>query len=159
MADFDIAVSLVLSHEGGYTPAKPSDPGGETKFGISKREYPHLDIALLTREEAIDIYRKDFWRYDQLGQEVANKVFDIAVNAGPDRAHRILQESIKSMVAGPIVVDGKIGPQTIALANACGPEKLLLEVRARQAVHYAKVAINNPATVPNLLGWMRRAVV
>ena len=36
---FERAVARVLSDEGGYVD-NPADPGGETNFGISKREYP-----------------------------------------------------------------------------------------------------------------------
>ncbi len=158
MASFEIAIALVLQNEGGYTPAKPSDPGGETKYGICKRSYPDVDIANLTREDAMEIYKSDFWRYDDLRQEIANKVFDMAVNMGAGTAHRILQESVGTLVVGPVVVDGKFGPQTIALTNSCEPEPLLRELRARQVVHYCKVIFNNPATLPNLLGWARRAV-
>src|SRR5690606_28008981 len=52
---FRRAVEVVLKHEGGYV-NNPSDPGGETKYGISKRSYPELDIANLTQEDAIAIY-------------------------------------------------------------------------------------------------------
>ena len=37
------------------------DPGGETKFGISKRAHPDLDIANLTRDQAGAVYRRDYW--------------------------------------------------------------------------------------------------
>ena len=46
---FDTLISRVLSHEGDYV-NDPSDPGGETKFGIAKRSYPHVDIRNLTRD-------------------------------------------------------------------------------------------------------------
>ena len=36
MDKFEKAVERVLENEGGYV-NHPSDPGGETKFGISKR--------------------------------------------------------------------------------------------------------------------------
>ena len=39
--DFATAVAFVLQHEGGYV-HNPADPGGETKFGISKRAHPDL---------------------------------------------------------------------------------------------------------------------
>ena len=48
------AVEMVLAHEGGYS-CDPQDPGGETKFGISKKSYPNLDIEHLSRDEAIEI--------------------------------------------------------------------------------------------------------
>lgn len=74
--------------EGGYT-NDPDDPGGETKWGISKRAYPDLDIANLTLEDAIEIYRKDYWNpcnCDNLDWPLACAVFDTAVNCGVKRA-------------------------------------------------------------------------
>ena len=58
--NFDAAFERLIGHEGGYT-AGVGDPGGETKFGISKRSYPREDIKNLTLEQAKVIYRKDFW--------------------------------------------------------------------------------------------------
>ena len=57
---FDILVKKVLKHEGGYV-NDPSDPGGETKYGISKRAFPDLDIKNLTEEQAILIYYDEYW--------------------------------------------------------------------------------------------------
>jgi lysozyme family protein len=51
----------VIGHEGGYV-NDPNDPGGETQWGISKRSYPHLNIRMLTRAEAMGIYDRDFWQ-------------------------------------------------------------------------------------------------
>jgi lysozyme family protein len=45
---FDEAFDKLIDHEGGYV-NDPKDPGGETKFGISKRQYPTLDIARSSR--------------------------------------------------------------------------------------------------------------
>ena len=58
---FERAVARLLGDEGGYVD-NPADPGGETKFGITKREYPQVDIAALTRAEAIAIYFRDWWQ-------------------------------------------------------------------------------------------------
>ena len=107
------AVELVLRHEGGYI-NHISDPGGETNFGISRRAYPHLDIKNLTREEAIEIYRKDYWqrcKCDQMQGGIGLSVFDFAVNAGANRAIRTLQESLN------VIVDGWIGPITLDAAR------------------------------------------
>ena len=57
---FSEVIEDTLSHEGGYV-FDPDDLGGETNWGISKRQYPDLDIKSLTREDAIDIYYKDYW--------------------------------------------------------------------------------------------------
>ena len=57
---FETVVHMVLEHEGGYV-NHPSDPGGETKYGISKRAYPDVDIAELTKDDAADLYKRDYW--------------------------------------------------------------------------------------------------
>lgn len=62
------------------------DPGGETNFGISKRSYPRVNIRDLTRDDAVAIYRRDFWdasNCDALPAKLAVALFDCAVNQGP----------------------------------------------------------------------------
>ena len=110
---FYSAVRLVFKHEGGYV-NHPEDPGGETKYGISKRAYPDVDIANLTKYEAERIYKEDYWDKvmgDQLPAAIALVVFDTAVNMGIRRAVKFLQETVNAKV------DGIIGPKTVA--NAC----------------------------------------
>lgn len=110
---FEVAVELILKHEGGYV-NHPRDPGGETNYGISKRAYPELDIRNLTREQAIAIYERDYWdkcRCDEMPSGLALSVFDMAVNAGNARAIRILQ-----YILG-VSVDGRIGPITLAASQ------------------------------------------
>jgi len=92
MSSFDIAIQLVLKHEGGFTPGLPNDPGGDTNFGISKRVYPDLDIEHLTKEAAIEIYHRDYWKpymEQEPIQELANAALDTAVNQGPNTAASI----------------------------------------------------------------------
>ena len=57
---FEEAFTRLIGHDGGYV-NHPSDPGGETKFGISKRAYPGEDIAGLTLQHAKNIYYRDYW--------------------------------------------------------------------------------------------------
>lgn len=57
---FEMAINFVLPHEGGYV-NDPKDPGGETKYGISKRKYPNVDIKNLSDLDAVAIYRRDYW--------------------------------------------------------------------------------------------------
>src|ERR1044072_8557468 len=90
---FKSAVEIILAHEGGYS-FDPRDPGGETNFGISKRQYPNLNIKDLTRERAKAIYFSDYWnkvRGDSLPFGVALVAFDYAVNAGVSTAIKALQ--------------------------------------------------------------------
>jgi lysozyme family protein len=110
---FEQAVALVLKHEGGYS-NDSRDPGGETRFGISKRAYPDVDILRLTEDEAKAIYRRDYWntlRPDEIPAPLAICVFDAAVNMGRDKAIRLLQR------ACGVAQDGVMGGNTIAAAN------------------------------------------
>ena len=58
--EFLSAVERVLADEGGYS-SNPADPGGETRFGISARSNPGVDIATLTRDQAVNIYWREWW--------------------------------------------------------------------------------------------------
>ena len=82
---FEKAFERVIGHEAGYTTGR-GDPGGETKYGISKRQYPHLDIKNLTLEQAKQIYKRDYW--DKIPKElppyIKFQVFDFAVNHAPE---------------------------------------------------------------------------
>jgi lysozyme family protein len=84
----------IIGHEGGYV-NHPTDPGGETNWGISKRSYPHVDIKNLTREQALEIYREDYWDYipEDLPDVVRWFAFDCAVNHGLGRALEWLEDS------------------------------------------------------------------
>ena len=108
---FETVVHMVLEHEGGYV-NHPSDPGGETKYGISKRAYPDVDIAELTKDDAADLYKRDYWdriKGDDLPVGVACFVMDYAVNSGISRASNALQS-----VCGITNGDGIIGPASLA---------------------------------------------
>lgn len=85
---FQLALNQLLKSEGGYV-NDPNDPGGETNLGISKRAYPHLDIAALTPETVAPIYKKDFWDRiagDSLPSPLNYIAFDCAVNQGVGEA-------------------------------------------------------------------------
>ena len=60
METFDRCIRAVLSEEGGLSDHQ-QDPGGLTKYGISRRAYPDLDIRRLTMDDVIEIYRRDYW--------------------------------------------------------------------------------------------------
>ena len=86
------AMEFVFSWEGGYVD-DPADPGGRTRWGISQRAYPDLDIANLTKDQARAIYKKDYWDKvggDTLPAPLALVAFNAAVNCGVGRAKRWL---------------------------------------------------------------------
>src|SRR5438552_4095632 len=136
------AVARVLANEGGYVD-NAADRGGETHFGISRRDYPALDIRNLTRDDAIAIYYSDFWlraRYAELPAPVAEKMFDLAVNIGLEAATRCLQRALRA--AGLAVIeDGEMGDRTIAAAQSARADTLLAALRSEAAGHYRLVAM------------------
>jgi uncharacterized protein YgiM (DUF1202 family) len=108
--DWQKAIEFVLRWEGGFS-ADKNDPGnytggkvgvGEfkgTKFGISAGSYPTVDIVNLTKEQAVQIYERDYWQRsgaDKLPWPLNLVVFDSAVNAGVGKAQRWLQQSESS---------------------------------------------------------------
>lgn len=114
------AIYVIIDIEGGYD-NDPRDPGGETKYGISKRSYPNEDIKNLTKERAYEIYLEDFWnkvQADKLPFPLNLLVTDFAVNSGPSRAVKVLQMVVKT------TQDGVIGPKTIAAVKASNLEDL-----------------------------------
>ena len=118
--DFDKAFERVIGHEGGYV-NDTRDPGGETKYGISKRSYPFADIKNLTLDQAKDIYRRDYWNklhLDELPACVRFDIFDAAVNSGISAEAKFLQR------AAGTTADGVIGKLTIAAANGIDPQLL-----------------------------------
>ena len=125
---FDQVFDKLINHEGGYV-FNPHDPGGETKFGISKRSYPHLDIHSLTLADAKTIYKRDFWyraQCDKMPPELAFNVFDAAVNSGIGQAIRWLQRAVG------VADDGVVGPLTLASINR---ENDTCAIRARYNGH------------------------
>lgn len=126
--DYVTAINRVLGHEGGYV-NDPNDPGGETKWGISKRSYPDLDIPNLTRDQAITIYNIDFWipaRLAALPDSVAYQALDFAVNSGIRTAISALQRAAGS------APDGYLGPVTIAaIAGKSAHDLLVLYLAER----------------------------
>lgn len=132
MNDFKKAVEFVLKHEGGYV-NDPHDAGGETNYGISKRAYPNVDIKNLTRDQAIEIYKRDYW--DKLPATLPAAVhcvlFDCAVNAGIGRALRILQAAIK------VGQDGKWGGLSQSALNKYDVNDLLLKFVTERVMFYS----------------------
>ncbi len=90
---FEVAFEFLLKWEGGYSD-NPKDPGGTTKYGISQRAYPELNIKALTKKQAKEIYKRDYWlkaKCDELPFPIDMIVFDTAVNCGVRKAIQILE--------------------------------------------------------------------
>jgi len=169
-ADFASAVARVLAHEGGYQVS--ADDSGNwtsgkiglgilkgTKYGISAARYPDLDIANLSADQAIAIYRRDWWErfgLARLPAPLALKLFDAGVNIGMEEAVRCLQRALRAY-GRPVAEDGRLGADTIAAALTAAPDALVAALREALAGHYRLIAAHNAASERFLAGWLARA--
>jgi lysozyme family protein len=145
---FAQAFERLIGHEGGYVNDK-RDPGGETKYGISKRSYPGEDIAGMTLERAREIYLRDYWGpagCDAVPAAVKFDLFDMAVNAGVRAAVRCLQHA-----AGE-EADGVLGPRTLQAAQSMPPDRLMARFNGVRLEHLASL----PTWPAFGRGWARR---
>lgn len=151
---FQECVDCVLEHEGGYV-NDPADPGGETKFGISKRAFPNVDIGNLSRADAIRLYYEHYWRRikgDQIiSNELALQIFDMAVNAGPAVACKLVQEIVGTKQ------DGVIGAFTLAAMDRYPSVAGMIErYKFLRIKFYAVLVHKNPSLLRYLMGWINR---
>ena len=155
--NFEKVLEHTLKEEGGYAD-HPADPGGATNRGVTKRTWEEWvghevtkdDIKALTVEDVTPLYKKRFWdacKCDNLHGGVDLVVFDIAVNSGPGRAAKFLQEAVG------VTADGSIGPRTVAAANDFGPNLIINKICDRRESFYKALP-----TFPTFgKGWMARA--
>ena len=135
--NFDLALSELLKHEGGYV-NNPKDPGGMTNLGVTRavwesyvgRESSEKEMRALTPAQVAPLYRRKYWdaiNGDSLPSGLDLCVFDCAVNSGVGRAAKMLQGILG------LAQDGSIGPKTL---EACKkfPSKDLVDkfCKARQ---------------------------
>lgn len=159
MSNFEQAIELVLKHEGGYV-NNPADKGGETKYGISKRSYPNVDIKNLTLEQAKAIYKRDFWdvsNYQRINNyKVASKVFDLSINMGILQATKILQRALRSCGFN-VTEDGVLGTKTLEAVNSVNESLLVIALKSEAAGFYRTLAARSDSQKVFLNGWLTRA--
>ena len=150
------AIEIILKHEGGYV-NDPDDPGGETKYGISKRSFPQYDIKNLSIEDAKDIYRRHFWdvsKAEKLKDELRLDYFDMCVNMGQRNAVKCIQKAINNAPGDKIAVDGRIGPQTIRESKRISVGRF----RSFRVLYYAKLIMKKPTLEKFWYGWFKRSL-
>jgi lysozyme family protein len=194
MADFKIAFERTLKFED--DPREPGrvtvDAGGRTRFGIAQKFHPELPDEFFTGPaedalaEAERIEESGYWDPLRLSevqnQDVADKLFDMAVNMGVHQAVVLAQRAANALLqdvtqpppspgyagfvrprveAGSDVArlaeDGAIGPKTLAAINSLDPARYLQALRELSAQLYRHIASINPAQAGSLEGWLRRA--
>jgi lysozyme family protein len=132
VSEFDRVMEFILREEGGLS-NNVNDPGGETKYGISKKAYPTLNIAAITPDDAKTIYRNNYWNplgLDDQKYGPALVLMDCAVNQGVKRAMQFRDKVATS--SNPFVV----------------------AFQAERALHYASL----PTFQTFGRGWMRRLI-
>lgn len=149
--NFNDAIERILGHEGGYV-NDPNDPGGETKWGISKRSYPNVDIRNLTRDGAKMLYERDFWT--PVASKIADRalcfqVLDAAVNHGMGNAVRFLQRALG------VADDGHFGPASVAALGRQEPHDVHLLFMAERFEFWAKLTTFDSFG----RGWTRRGAL
>lgn len=121
-SNFATCMDIVLAQEGGYAD-HPIDPGGATNLGITRatlgawrgKPVTRNDVKTLTRDEAREIYRANYWNAlncDALPAGADLAVFDFGVNAGTGRSARLLQRLVG------VNADGVVGPDTVAAVRS-----------------------------------------
>jgi lysozyme family protein len=180
MAIFNSAFKITMGNEGGYA-NNPNDNGGETYAGIARNFWPNwggwpaVDQAVSTHPQNINatlaadsavqtevqsFYKQNFWDVISLdnlnSQQLANQLFDTAVNMGTGIASRFLQQAINNIIPGKLVVDGIVGPQTIAAANGIPLEALYNQVIALRKQRYLNIIKQNPSQAQFQNSWFSR---
>ena len=162
---FEKAVEELLRIEGGVSDHR-ADAGGLTKYGItlgffravrpgSSRE----DLLRLTREEASEMYRREFWdryRCAEMPPEIGEAVFSTVVNLPPKEAVRVLQRAVRRAGAA-VVVDGRLGPATLGALGRVDQTELKRRFTAELCLYYEDRVRKRPANRVFLAGWFYRA--
>lgn len=176
MADFKEAYRITMQNEGGYA-NDPLDRGGETWRGITRTFWPqwrgwaivdkiklanpdNLNQALANDIELdaqiLQFYKRNYWDVIKLdsikSQQVANQLFDIAVNMGVGRASKFLQ----SAIVPAVLVDSIIGPVTLTGANEMEPKVLYDAINNLRAQKYNQIIAANPSQARFRKSWFSR---
>lgn len=134
--NFKDALAAVLHHEGGFV-NHPSDPGGMTNLGCTKKVWEEWvghpvdehTMRNLKPEDVAPLYKAKYWdkvHGDELPTGVDYVVFDAAINSGPGRAAKWLQEAVG------VTADGAIGPGTMRAVMAHDPGELVTAYQAKR---------------------------
>lgn len=169
MTNFDKAFEELIGIEGGYV-NDPTDRGGETKFGISSRSYPNVDIKNLTLEDAKKIYKNDYWCHNRVDLDnmqwednypIQLEIFDTAVNMGSYTAAVMFQKSLNAMNRNEknfsdLEIDGWIGNQTLWAYSKVDKSILLKVLNGYQFMRYDSIIDYDPSQERFFNGWMKR---
>lgn len=165
-------IASTIGLEGGYV-NHPSDPGGETNKGITKKvavAYGYTGPMRTIPDDVVQsIYYHDYLvapGYEPLvalDAAVTEELFDTTVNMGPARPSRFFQQSLNEICpALNVRVDGKVGPATIAAFSRCQRtllcQAMLPRLDAKQLAEYDRIVRVNPSLKVFYRGWVNRRI-
>lgn len=157
MTSFEKAIHFVFDAEGGLSD-NVHDRGGLTKYGISQKSYPSVDIANLTKEQAIQIYKEYYWdrmHCDTFDESLAIVLFDTGINCGVKIASQWLQSTCNTK-GSKLLIDGKIGAKTILMALQYDQRGLLCGVTAFRLKLYNRIVSKDKTQKGFYKGWINR---
>ena len=108
---FKNAVQIVLGLEGGFSEYNPSTKDPRTNKGITQPEFDEFrrknnlqskDVKDITTDEAIEIYKQEYWdkiqgdKLDARNPKLAIVIFDSAVNNGIGGANGIIKSIVNT---------------------------------------------------------------
>lgn len=165
MSRYAECLAHVLKFEGGFVD-DPDDRGGATNQGITQatfdawqdnRELPRRAVRDITDYEVEAIYHVRYWspcRGDDLHPPLDLVVFDAAVQHGPHRAIKWLQELVG------VQVDGTSGEKTLYAVNghvlSNGVTDLVDAYMTHRASFYASIIARDPSQKKFQKGWANR---
>ncbi len=154
-------LEAVLRREGGFVD-HPADRGGPTKYGVTQdtlsawRGAPATpaDVAGISAAEARRIYQKLYIEGPGFDRIVDDRlrmlVVDCAVNHGPARAARWLQE------AAGADVDGIFGPLTAGAVNGAETGAVYRRLLAARCRFYGRLIAGDRSQAAFAAGWTAR---
>ena len=151
---------IVIRWEGDKVVNDPVDKGGLTKYGISQRAHPQLDIAHLSEEQAQEIYKEEYWDKMRLDEVmdfgICKQLFQQAINQGPGVAAISLQK-ILNMLRFVVDVDGVVGPKTLTAVNSYHtPSEIIWALKGSQYARYVAIVERSESQIKFFRGWLRR---
>ena len=163
--DVEQILKGVLNREGWPTYAvHPNDRGGPTKGGITlrtleswrQRRCTRAELQRLTEDEALAILSRRYAEANGI-QRVADlglrtQLIDDAVLSGPFIAVKDLQAALD------VVVDGIIGPKTLAAIDTAGSHAVGLRLAVERSMRLCRHVVKNPDQAVFLVGWMKRCL-
>lgn len=172
-------VTAIIEKEGGYSD-HPDDSGGKTCWGITEalaRKHGYVgEMRNLTKIRAMDIYKAEFWNpmrldeVDALSPDIAQEMFDTAVNCGVPVAAGFLQRSLnvfnqKGTLYPDIKVDALVGPATLNALSAFlghrgtkGNLVMMRSLNSLQGAFYLSLAERREKDESFVFGWMLNRV-